>query len=95
MEYNFSRDLWFSRQKEAITAAIQGGCDLRATLAFKTYEAYEAPGQSGAILIQMGDIITGARRSLTEPNWLIGTLDGRDLCVHMADVEPLPPKESD
>ena len=55
--------------------------------------------QREAIRIQKGVIITGARQSLTKPDWLIvpllGTLDGRVLCVHMADVEPLPSKESD
>ena len=74
MEDEFSGDLWFSRQKEAITAAVQGGCDIRATLTFDTFEAQcvvKKPGQSEAIRIQKGDIITGARRSLTEPDWLI------------------------
>lgn len=43
-------------------------------------------------LIQKGDIITKARRSPTDPDWLIGTLDGRRICVQMANVEPLPPE---
>ena len=47
-----------------------------------------------SVLLWKGDIITKANRSLTEPDWLIGILDGRGLCVHMANVEPLPPKES-
>ena len=82
VEDDFSRDLWLSRQ-EAITAAV-----------LKTCKAYERPSGQ-AILIQKGDIITRAWRSLAEPDWLIGTIDGRNLCVHVVNVEPLPPKESD
>ena len=94
VEDEFSRELWFSRQKETIIAAVQGGCELRATLTFDAQCFVRKPGQSEAIRIHKGDIITGARRT-KEPNWLIGTLDERDLCVHMADVEPLPSSEND
>ena len=59
----------------------------------RTCKAYVRPsGQK--FLIWKGDIITKANRSPTEPDWLIGIFDGRGVCVHMADVEPLPPKES-
>ena len=94
VEDEFSRELWLSRQKETITAAIQGGFDLRVTLTFDTRCVLREPGQSEAILMKKGDIITGVRQSV-EPNWLIGTFDGRELCVHVSDVEPLPSSEND
>ena len=93
VEDEFSRELWFSRQKETITAAIQGGFDLRVMLTFDTRCVLREPGQSETILMK-GYIITGVRQSV-EPNWLIGTFDGREFCVHVSDVEPLPSSEND
>ena len=53
VEDEFSGDLWFSRQKEATIAVVQGGCDLPATLTFDTFECVvKKPGQSEAIRIQ-------------------------------------------
>ena len=72
---------------------VRGWCDLRATLTFDARCVVRVK-QSEAIRLKKRDIITGVRQT-GKPNWLIGTLDGRDLCVHVTDVEPLPSSEND
>ena len=46
------------------------------------------PGQNEYFSIKKGDIITGVKQTV-EPNWLKGTLEGREGIVYVKDVEAL------
>ena len=72
-----------SRQKERIIAAVQGGSDLRARFTVES-----KPGREEYLSFKTGDILTGVKQAV-RPNFLRGTLEGREGLVYILDFEPL------
>ena len=73
----------FSRMKERIIAAVQGGSDLRARFTVESKPDWEE-----YLSFSTGDILTGVKQAV-RPNFLRGTLEGREGLVYILDFEPL------
>ena len=67
--------------KERVIEAVRGGCDMRARFT-KLDDDIEY------LSFKAGDILTGVRQDVM-PNWLRGTLEGKEGLVYITDVEPL------
>ena len=73
----------FSREKERIIAAVQGGSDLRARFTVES-----KPDREDYFSIKTEDILTGVKQAV-RPNFLRGTLEGREGLVYILDFESL------
>ena len=73
----------FSREKEIIIAAVQGGSALRALFTVES-----KPDQEDYLSFKTGDILTGVEQAV-RPNFLRGTLKGIEGLVYILDFESL------
>ena len=79
-EYSIGTEKLKGRIKEA----VEGGCDMRAR-----FTVVSGPDRYGQYLsFKTGDIITGVKQTV-KPNFLKGTLEGKEGLVYITDVEPL------